>query len=56
MIRHSNFPPQSTTDEVICNGNNDILEKVLIDTGDCDQLHVKWNNDSVGDISIDASS
>ena len=36
-------------------GENDIIEEVVIDTGNSDQYHVKWYNVFVGSVSIDAS-
>ena len=53
-ILSSNFPYQPPIDEVVYNRNTDILEEVVIDTGNSDQYHVNWDNYFLGGISSDA--
>ena len=45
---------QPTTYEVISDVDNDIVEEVVIDTGNSGQHPVKWDIDFVGVIYIDA--
>ena len=52
-ILSCNFPEQPPTDEVISDGDNDIPEGVVKDTGNYDQYHMMWDNYFVCGIYID---
>ena len=48
----SNFPFQPPTDKAISDRDNDILREVVIYTGSSDRCNVKWDNSSLGFISL----
>ena len=52
-ILSSNFPYQPPIDEVVYNRNTDILEEVVIYTGNYYQWNMKWDNYYLGGISLD---
>ena len=53
LILYSSFPEQPPNNELISDGDNDIILEMVIDTGNHDQYHMKWDNNFVGGISID---